>query len=139
MWIRNNIWRWKKKLVKYTGIRAQDNSIVIESLTAIEDVVLFSISNYFTKFSERYKYIKKIDIIDNDWSEYVDFGTNDKIIIKLQKIGFSREVAKIIKKNKLVEVGEKGEVQFSKEIFNNDNESLRVELQDIKLNYSELF
>ena len=129
----------KKKLVKYTGIRAQDNSIVIESLTAIEDVVLFSISNYFTKFSERYKYIKKIDIIDNDWSEYVDFGTNDKIIIKLQKIGFSREVAKIIKKNKLVEVGEKGEVQFSKEIFNNDNESLRVELQDIKLNYSELF
>ncbi|HCQ89403.1 MAG TPA: hypothetical protein DIU45_06190 [Clostridium sp.] len=129
----------EKKLVGYTGTNSQDNSIVIECLTAIEDILLFSISNYFTKFSERYKYLKKVDIIENDWSEYIDFGTNDKIIIELQKIGFSREVAKIIEKNKLVEIKDSGMIQFSKDIFNNNNEQLKIELEDIKLNYSELF
>lgn len=129
----------KKKLVKYTGENSQDNNIVIECLTAIEDVLLFSISNYFTKFSERYKYLKKVDIIDNDWSEYIDFGTDDKIVIELQKIGFSREVAKIIEKNRLVKITDFGILKFSKDIFNNDNEQLKIELEDIKLNYAELF
>ncbi|AQM59935.1 DEAD/DEAH box helicase [Clostridium baratii] len=127
------------QLVKYTGQRSQNNSIVIESLTAIEDVILFSISNYFTKFSERYKYLKRIDIIENDWSEYVDFGTNDNMIIKLQKIGFSREVAQIIKKNRLADIDDEGILKFSREIFNNNNELLIVELEDVKLNYAELF
>ncbi len=129
----------EKKIVQYSGKSSQDNSIVVESLTSIEDILLFSISNYFTKFSERYKFLKNVNKIENDWSEYIDFGTNDDIIIELQKIGFSREIAKIIKKSNLAKLDEDSLLSFSQYIFNIDNEQLISELKDVKLNYSELF
>ena len=104
----------------------------------MEDVLLFSISNYFTKFSERYKALKNIDTIDNDWSEYIDFGTNNKLVIELQKIGFSREIAKLIEgKGKAMLVD--GRIIINKKIYEVDNEQLLSELNDVKLNYAELF
>lgn len=129
----------KQKLqVDYTGKNSQDNQIVVECLTSVEDVLLFSISNYFTKFSERYKTLKNIDTIDNDWSEYIDFGTNNKLVIELQKIGFSREIAKLIEgKGKAMLVD--GRIIINKKIFEVDNEQLLSELNDVKLNYAELF
>ncbi len=129
----------EKKKVKYTSTPYQDNSIVIECLIAIEDVLMFSISNYFSKFSERYKVLKKVDVIDNDWSEYIDFGTSDRLVIELQKVGFSREIAKIIEKKSYALLNEDNVLQFYKDIFNNDNEELKNELSDVKLNYAELF
>lgn len=129
----------EKKLVEYSGTSSQDNSIVVECLTSIEDIVLFSISNYFTKFSERYKFLKSVNKVENDWSEYIDFGTNDDIIIELQKVGFSREIAKVIKKANLAKLNEDSLLSFSEYIFNIDNEQLMSELKDVKLNYSELF
>lgn len=129
----------KNIFVDYVGKNAQDNRIVIECLTAIEDVILFSISNYFTRFSERYKLLKKVDNLTNDWSEYIDFGTNDKLVIELQKIGFTREVAKIIEKEGLVAMDDFGSIIFTKDIFNYSSEELIRELEDVKLNYAELF
>lgn len=129
----------EKILVGYSGTSSQDNSIVVECLTSIEDIVLFSISNYFTKFSERYKFLKRVNKVENDWSEYIDFGTNDDIIIELQKVGFSREIAKVIKKANLAKLNEDSLLSFSEYIFNIDNEQLMSELKDVKLNYSELF
>ena len=124
--------------VDYTGKNSQDNQIVVECLTSVEDVLLFSISNYFTKFSERYKTLKNIEKIDNDWSEYIDFGTNNKLVIELQKIGFSREIAKLIEsKGKAMHVD--GRIIINKKIFEVDNEQLLSELNDVKLNYEELF
>lgn len=129
----------QKKIVAYTGSNSQDNSIVVECLTAIEDVLLFSISNYFAKFSERYKILKKVDVLENDWSEYIDFGTNDRIVIELQKVGFSREIAKIIEKNNYAIISDSNTLSFSKRILNSENQQLRTELEDVKLNYAELF
>ena len=129
----------KKGIVSYEGKNSQDNSIVIECLTAVEDVLLFSISNYFTKFSERYKIIKKVEALDNDWSEYLDFGTNDRLIIELQKIGFSREIAKELKKEGIAQFTTKNTLIFRKDIQEADNEELLRELNEVKLNYAELF
>lgn len=129
----------KKGIVSYEGKNSQDNSIVIECLTAVEDVLLFSISNYFTKFSERYKIIKKVEALDNDWSEYLDFGTNDRLIIELQKIGFSREIAKELEKEGIAQFTTKNTLIFRKDIQEADNEELLRELNEVKLNYAELF
>lgn len=129
----------QKKRVEYTGKNSQDNSIIIECLTSIEDILLFSISNYFTKFSERYKIIKNVNIIENDWSEYLDFGTNDNLVIELQKIGFSREVAKMVEKNNSARLDEEGKLHLAKDIFGIEDENLLNELVDVKLNYMELF
>lgn len=128
----------QKRQVEYTGKNSQDNQIVVESLTSVEDVLLFSISSYFTKFSERYKTLKNIDTIDNDWSEYIDFGTNDKLVIELQKIGFSRENAKLIESKGNATLVD-GRIIIDKKIFEIDNEQLLSELNDVKLNYTELF
>lgn len=128
----------QKRQTDYIGNNSQDNQIVVECLTSVEDVLLFSISNYFTKFSERYKTLKNIDTIDNDWSEYIDFGTNNKLIIELQKIGFSREIAKLIEsKGKAMLVD--GKIIINKNIYELNNEQLLSELNDVKLNYTELF
>lgn len=128
----------QKRQTDYIGNNSQDNQIVVECLTSVEDVLLFSISNYFTKFSERYKTLKNIDTIDNDWSEYIDFRTNNKLIIELQKIGFSREIAKLIEsKGKAMLVD--GKIIINKNIYELNNEQLLSELNDVKLNYTELF
>lgn len=130
--------RKKKKMVEYEGKNSQDNQIVVECLTSLEEVVLFSISNYFTKFSERYKLINNIDTIDNDWAEYIDFGTNNKLVIELQKIGFSREIAKIIESRGYAKLAA-GRVIFSKTIHEVSHEQLINELKEVQLNYKELF
>lgn len=129
----------EKKMIDYTEQNSQDNSIIIECLTAIEDVLLFSISNYFTKFTERYKAIKNISVIENDWSEYLDFGTNNKLVIELQKVGFSREIAKIVEKYSYAFFNDDGRLRISKDIFYENNNELINELSDVKLNYAELF
>ena len=128
----------QKEHVDYVAKNSQDNQIVVECLTSVEDVLLFSISNYFTKFSERYKILKNVDAIENDWAEYIDFGTNNKLVIELQKIGFSREIAKFIEKNGKAMLIE-GKVSINRDIFELENEQLLIELNDVKLNYAELF
>ena len=45
------------------------------SKEAIENIALFSISNYFLRFSNEYKKIHGVDEFDNNWYEYVEFGT----------------------------------------------------------------
>lgn len=45
-----------------------------DTLEAIENIVLFSISNYFLRFSNEYKKIHGLDAFDNNWYEYVEFG-----------------------------------------------------------------
>lgn len=128
----------QKGHVDYEAKNSQDNQIVVECLTSVEDILLFSISNYFTKFSERYKILKNIDAIENDWAEYIGFGTNNKLVIELQKIGFSREIAKFIEKNGKAMLIE-GKVSINRGIFELENEQLLNELNDVKLNYAELF
>lgn len=55
-----------------------------------------------------------------------------------KKIGFSREIAKLIEsKGKAMLVD--GKIIINKNIYELNNEQLLSELNDVKLNYTELF
>lgn len=119
--------------VEYTGSLEQKNSIINETLNAIENIILFKISNYFSKFSSRYKEVNKIDEIANDWYEYIQYGTNDKIVIMIQKIGFSREAALKINK-KGYWILEEDKLYIKSDIFLDSDELLREEATAVQLN-----
>ena len=74
--------------------------------------------------SKLYKKKKNIDYIDNDWYEYLAYGSNKKEIIELQKIGFSREIAlKIYRRNKYLVYNE-DTFFINTEIFSDENEDI---------------
>lgn len=43
------------------------NVVFADTLEVIENVILFSISNYFLRFSNEYKKIHDVTEFDNDW------------------------------------------------------------------------
>ena len=57
------------------------NLVIAESLSVIENVLLFSISNYFRKFSMEYKAVHQVENFENDWYEYVEYGTTNPLTI----------------------------------------------------------
>ena len=76
------------------------NIVFADTLEVIENIVLFSISNYFLRFSNEYRKIKGNAAIDrNNWYEYVEYGTTNPLTILLQRNGFSRESARFIKEH----------------------------------------
>ena len=118
------------------------NVIIGETLEVIESTILFSVSNYFHKFSDAYKTVHKIKgVLPNDWYEYVEYGTMNPLTIMLQRNGFSRETATYIKEHRTEYVvhPEGGEPQLRRSLLNCTNESVRTEVADIVFNIPELF
>ena len=118
------------------------NYIIAETLGVIENVLLFSISNYFRKFSLEYKDVHQVEHFQNDWYEFVEYGTTNPLTIFLQQIGFSRESSKFIEepsnRNKyLTEVD--GELRIHRSILECGNIGVETESHDIQFNMPELF
>ena len=118
------------------------NYIIAETLGVIENVLLFSISNYFRKFSLEYKNVHQVDHFQNDWYEFVEYGTTNPLTIFLQQSGFSRESSKFIEepsnRNKyLTEVD--GELRIHRSILECGNIGVETETKDIQFNMPELF
>lgn len=125
--------------IDYIGNSEQINIIINNTLDTIEKIIQFKIENYFSKFSELYKKKKGVDAIDNDWYEYLAYGTNKKEIIELQKYGFSREIAlKIYRSNKYIICNEES-FFISTEIFNDENDDIVEEANEVYLNNSNKF
>ena len=80
------------EIIPYIDDIGQRNHLINEILDTIERIIQFKIKNYFLKFSER-KMANGQDISNNDWYEYVEYGTCNKQVVLLQKIGFTRESA----------------------------------------------
>ena len=118
------------------------NLVIAESLSVIENVLLFSISNYFRKVSMEYKAFHQVDHFDNDWYEYVEYGTTNPDTIFLQQNGFSREASIFIQTpsnyNKYV-TGVDGEKKIKRSILECGNIGVETEAQDIQFNIPELF
>ena len=122
--------------------KSHKNYIIAETLGVIENVLLFSISNYFRKFSQEYKDVHQVDHFQNDWYEYVEYGTTNPLTIFLQQSGFSRESSKFIEEptnqNKyLIEVD--GEIKIDRSILTCGNIGVETEAHDIQFNMPELF
>lgn len=118
------------------------NLVIAESLSVIENVLLFSMSNYFRKVSMEYKAFHQVDHFDNDWYEYVEYGTTNPDTIFLQQNGFSREASIFIQTpsnyNKYVTEID-GEKKIKRSILECGNIGVETEAQDIQFNIPELF
>lgn len=69
-----------------------------DTINSVNDIILFRLSIYFIRFSTELKKYHHRDFLTNDWYEYVEYGTTNKICILLQKNGFSPETAPYIQK-----------------------------------------
>jgi hypothetical protein len=116
------------------------NTVIADTLKVIENIILFRISNYFLRFSEEYKKIRNIKEFDNDWYEYVEYGTTNRLTIFLQRNGFSRETATYVKAHRrdYVVESDKG-IRLRSTILSSGSQSVRREVAEIKYNVPELF
>jgi methionyl-tRNA synthetase len=69
------------KQIPYDNTLPHRNIVISDTLKAIENVILFSISNYFLRFSSEYKRFHKVEAFQNDWYEYVEYGTTNPLPI----------------------------------------------------------
>lgn len=136
VWINNHEWE------TYDKTRRHNNFIIASSLEAIEDVLLFRLSNYFLRFSEEWKSQHPNEMLTNDWHDFVEYGTTNHLRIILQRSGFKRESTAYIciKKNadKYVR-GTPEEPKLLKSILECPNELVRNDAKDIQYNVPELF
>lgn len=89
---------------------------------------MFSISNYFLRFSNEYKKIHNVAEFDNNWYEYVEFGTTNPLTILLQRNSFSREAATFIRDHRefVEEDGSTGRLRLKNELLNCGNTSVEM-------------
>ncbi len=136
------VWIGNYKLADYyyKESKLHQNYIIAETLGDIENVLLYSISNYFRKFSIEYKKYHNVDSFKNDWYEYVEYGTTNPITMFLQQTGFSRQIATFIKSNQqkyLVKIN--GDIKIKRSILTCGNLGVETEANDIQFNMPELF
>lgn len=125
----------------YNGTRIHKNIVIADTLEAIEEIVLFRISNYFLKFSEEYKRQHGITgHMENDWYEYVEYGTTNKLRILLQSSGFSREASTYIRKNAVEYIVQTNQgPKLKRTILECGSKLVKKEASEILYNIPELF
>ncbi len=127
--------------VPYDGSQEHKNIVIGDTLQIIENVILFSIANYFLRFSTEYKKLKTDgQPFDNDWYEYVEYGSTNRLTIFFQRNGFTRETADYIREHKDKYVSESSNaIKLKKSLLNCEKESVKAEVQEIQYNVPELF
>lgn len=128
-----------RKIVEYDDSIKHRNIVISDTLNAIEDVILFRIANYFLRFSSEYKRFHNIDVLPNDWYEYVEYGTTNPLTIFLQRNGFSREASTYIKQHLEYITEVNGEYKVKTELLDCPSKSVCKEAAEIKYNIPELF
>lgn len=128
-----------RKIVEYDDSIEHRNIVISDTLNAIEDVILFRIANYFLRFSSEYKRFHNIDVMPNDWYEYVEYGTTNPLTIFLQRNGFSREASTYIKQHLEYITEVNGEYKVETKLLECPSKSVCKEAAEIKYNIPELF
>ena len=80
--------------------------------------------------------------MNNDWYEFVEYGTTNKLTIFLQRNGFSRETALFIRKNRskyVAGLDDSRPVKIKKDILNCGNFSVISEVENTSINNPYLF
>lgn len=126
----------------YNDSREHKNIVFADTLEVIENVILFSLSNYFLRFSNEYKRTHGEDSLNtNNWYEYVEYGTMNTITIQLQRNGFSREAATFIRQYQAdyIVMLPSGEIRLRTSLKDCANDVVIRELPDIIYNAPDLF
>lgn len=128
------------QLVEFNDSVAHKNSVINEVMKNIDNIINYKFSMYFLRFSETYlKYHKQQP--KNDWYEYVEYGTSNKLVIMLQKFGFLREEAILLSKPQFlnyISLKEDSLVIDSK-ILNKTSSELQQSIETVMINYPEIF
>lgn len=137
----DNFWLNKYQKTRYNGTTEHKNIVFADTLEVIENTILFSISNYFLRFSNEYKRIHQLTEFENNWYEFVEYGTTNPLTILLQRNGFSREVSTYIKSHQadFVVTIPSGELRLSRALLSCSNINACNEARDIQYNMPELF
>lgn len=115
------------------------NYVIADTLGIIENVLLFSISNYFRKFSLEYKAFHGCDHFDNDWYEFVEYGTRNPLTIFLQQCGLSRDVSTFLQNSSGYLVVNGNTVGIKKSAAKCSRADVAMEVSELMFNMPELF
>lgn len=129
------------KYENYNDSPTHKNIVITDTLEAIEHIILFSISNYFLRFSQEYKRFHNLKEFNNDWYEFVEYGTTNQLTITLQRNGISRETATYIKSRKAdyIALLANGDIKIKNAVLSCQSQSVRREITEIKYNIPGLF
>lgn len=138
---RDNFWVNRYQKEYYDDGPRHRNIVFADTLEVIDNIVLFSISNYFLRFSNEYKVVHQKKDFENNWYEFVEYGTTNPITILLQRNGFSREVSTYIRNNKSLFIieGADGKWYLSNSLLQCSNTNARTEASSVRYNMPELF
>lgn len=118
--------------VTYEDNYEHKNVIINQVLDELDEVLQYKICNYLLKFSERLMIQKETSYLNNDWYEFMEFGTKNRIVILLQKMGFSRDAANYINNQKYY-VHKENEIYILASKIN--VKKFKKEIAEIKYNY----
>lgn len=85
-------------LEPYNNSAKHKNQVINEVMKDLEHVINYKLSMYFLRLSEAIVKTHGKTALENDWYEYVEYGTCNIEIILLQKYGFLREEALLLLK-----------------------------------------
>ena len=124
----------------YEDTAEHRNVVFADTLEVIENIILFSISNYFLRFSNMYIAIHgEHSLDDNNWYEFVEYGTTNEITVFLQRNGFSRESANYIKDHPEYIFRADDGLKLRRSLLKCKNNDAREEAELILLNRPQLF
>lgn len=137
----HNFWINKTQTKVYKDNVEFRNILFADTLEVIDNIILFSLSNYFLRFSNEYKKIHGVTEFTNNWYEFVEYGTTNPVTILLQRIGFTRENSTYIRDHKDKYILQKGESKLliSRDLLKCGNQNVREQANTILLNMPEMF
>lgn len=116
------------------------NEVILNTLKIIDNIILFKLVNYFSKFSMAYKHVYPDDSEFEDWYEYIEYGTTIPVNIWLQKNSFSREAATYIAAHrKKYIIHTEGGLAISMDLLDCEDNAIRKEAQIAYFNNRSLF
>lgn len=96
---RGEIWHNNEMFLFNANSQEQINWVINSLISDIDSMLRFKIKNYFSNYYLLVAGKNGNEIAGADWSEYLEYGTTDQIIIDLQNVGLPRHLALLIKDN----------------------------------------
>lgn len=127
-----------KQHVPFDGSPEHINKVIEDTLNTVNMILSFQLSNYFIRFSNELKKYRKSEYLPNDWYEYVEYGTTNKVSIVLQKDGFTAEAANYINEKQYFYRTDKG-IKLSMKVLDCGRKSVQEEARAVYRNMPELF
>lgn len=85
------------------------------------------------------KEIKDVDQVENDWYEFVEYGSTNKQVISIQRHGFTRESAIYILKHPEYVANPEPELKLKRNIETCGNRGVCDDMDLVKYNLPDLF